>query len=686
MLVVASFYFWNSGVDMQVTQAGLFRTLLAQIAEQRPEILPRIAPREWEALCLFGSPPGHWSEEDLRTRLFLAIKVLLKTGTKICLFIDGLDEFAGCPESLTRLVESLIDDAGSRSENVKICVASRPWNEFQKAFELAPSLRLEKLTHNDIRNFVVSKFAADIEFEKLRQRYRSSENNPAFADALIDNIVDKASGVFLWVDLVVASLLAGMTYGDRIEDFQRRLDELPPSLENLYDKILHSLDKRYLGHAAQYFALVETSEKPLTILELSFADEESPESAIKMEPGSLSVADAMIRVEAASRRLNSRCKGFLEVERGRQDVPETATSTTASTSTIASTSTTTSTASHAPWQLTVQYLHRTVRDFIKSDKAQHILKPAMNASFDPSLRLCLAHLMDMKKYHYHHGPDPDKFFDTNVYGATKFNLVSDCLRQASRASGASDEAVVALLDDLKNRVTDSFCQNFQFVDENMYGHPRRKLISDLVDVAGTLFAVDKNMWPSDGCLLLHNFALVAVWAWPPNVDDMALVDGAFLSLACFYGVVPYVKARAERGGVGRRSNGRRSNGIYPIRWPLLLDALFPTVPNLGMIECLLDIGASPNFAAAPSKKWTTPWYFALQRAEFLKETASLKEKALEKEPLQKTLRLLYQRGGAKKPPKSHLTPAMRQILQELKKESKPPNTSWRALTPGRWFT
>lgn len=96
------------------------------------------------------------------------------------------------------------------------------------------------------------------------------------------NIVVKASGVFLWVDLVVTSLLAGMRLGDRIQDLQRRLDELPPDLEKLYEKILHGLDQFYLEHAAQYLALVESAKAPLTILEFSFADEESPGSAIKM--------------------------------------------------------------------------------------------------------------------------------------------------------------------------------------------------------------------------------------------------------------------------------------------------------------------------------------------------------------------------------------------------------------------
>lgn len=47
---------------------------------------------------------------------------------------------------------------------------------------------------------------------------------------LIGKVVTKASGVFLWVALVVASLISGMNYGDRVLDLQKRLDLLPSEL------------------------------------------------------------------------------------------------------------------------------------------------------------------------------------------------------------------------------------------------------------------------------------------------------------------------------------------------------------------------------------------------------------------------------------------------------------------------
>ena len=136
--------------------------------------------------------------------VFRAIQTL-NNESKICFFIDGLDEFAHSHEDLI----SLVKDLTGGHDHVKVCVASRPWNIFQTAFGQKPNLRLEDLTFDDIKKFVESKFQADQEFENLRKRY------PSFANRLMNNIVTKSSGVFLWVDLVLASLLAGRWLGDR---------------------------------------------------------------------------------------------------------------------------------------------------------------------------------------------------------------------------------------------------------------------------------------------------------------------------------------------------------------------------------------------------------------------------------------------------------------------------------------
>ena len=99
---------------------------------------------------------------------------------KLCIFVDGLDEFGGCLDDLIRLFQDL-----------KICVSSRPWVQFEDAFKSRPSLMLQDLVYNDIKKYVANHLSSDTGCEKLRSR------EPAYAAQLIENIVAKACGVFL---------------------------------------------------------------------------------------------------------------------------------------------------------------------------------------------------------------------------------------------------------------------------------------------------------------------------------------------------------------------------------------------------------------------------------------------------------------------------------------------------------
>ena len=632
-LLIASFYFWNSGMDIQMTRAGLLRTLLSQILVQRPDIISKIASKHWESLCLFDQlGVDEFAICDLRDMLFRAIKILGED-YKICLFIDGLDEFSDSHENLISMVMDLV----SSNSHVKICVASRPWNIFQATLGQKASLRLEDLTFSDIKNFVQSKFHADTEFENLRQRY------PSFADQMMENIVVKASGVFLWVDLVVASLLAGMRLGDRIQDFQRRLDELPEDLEKLYEKILHSLDPFYLGHAAQYFTMVESANVPLTILQFTYADEETPESAFQMVRSSNNENQISLRIEGMSRRLNSRCKGFLEIERGLQSLQG------------------------LPSQLTIQYLHRTVRDYIKSPKAQKFLQSSTNPDFDPSLQLCIAYLMDTKTWydlqeHMRGVLDEDGDFRPSE------NIIH-CLRHASSVTAVNETNMTYLLDELKAIIKhpDYWQRLVEEVKQPTRDGRGKSFIASTA--SPSIFPLKSQR---EGSKLL-------------DFDTCKdLTDNAFLSLAVSIGVVPYVKARAECGGLVRRPTTENPEE----RFPLLLVCLYDNVPEPKMVECLLDLGADPTFRW-PKSHGQTPWTLALTKVTTLytlkNEIADPAEYLIAENKWRQTLRLLFSRGGSnEKVPEPLLSPLSRKLLQELKDEVGPEMQPFGDF--GSWFS
>jgi hypothetical protein len=143
---------------------------------------------------------------------------------KFCFFIDGLDEHDGDAGEIAEYFW----DLSQLTPKVKFCVSSRPWAEFQTISRTCPKLRLQDLTHDDIMLYVGDKLRKN---EQMRQLLTESSKNASF---LIEEVVNKANGVFLWVTLIVKSIISGLRQGDEIYHLRRRLASLPSDLEALY--------------------------------------------------------------------------------------------------------------------------------------------------------------------------------------------------------------------------------------------------------------------------------------------------------------------------------------------------------------------------------------------------------------------------------------------------------------------
>jgi len=119
---------------------------------------------------------------------------------RICFFIDGLDEYEGRPDDIIKLIEIL-----KFLPHIKMCVSSRPWNEFEKDFGQDDSRKLymRDLARNDIELYVRDTPGEGPSYQELKKRdYRSLD--------LVRDIVEAASCVFLCVFLVVRLLLGGL--------------------------------------------------------------------------------------------------------------------------------------------------------------------------------------------------------------------------------------------------------------------------------------------------------------------------------------------------------------------------------------------------------------------------------------------------------------------------------------------
>ncbi|KAF1837270.1 hypothetical protein BDW02DRAFT_175185 [Decorospora gaudefroyi] len=356
-LVQAGFFFWNSGSDMQMSRMGLLQTLLHYALRSDRKTLMQLFEHRWQQFVAFGGGRQPFTWLELRRAFDMMISAPL-TPRKFFFMIDGLDEFDGDRQELVKMILMI-----TRHLHVKICVASRPWPDLLDAFEGRPSLRLERLTQKDIQNYVTASFANNKHYAKL------SKLEPNHAANLIKSITKKAAGVFLWVYLVLQSLLDGLSNADRMCDLMARLEALPPGLEQLFLKLLGSLDPDYLKHACQLFRLVMVRRRPL-LLELWFADSINDDPALRYEARFLSSDEVLDRLEMMNRRLIARCKGFLEVEDWRRSPGAILTED-----------------SHVSW------IHRTARDFLRAKCMwNNVLDTTGHDDFDPEWHWANGHL------------------------------------------------------------------------------------------------------------------------------------------------------------------------------------------------------------------------------------------------------------------------------------------------------
>jgi len=191
---------------------------------------------------------------------------------------------------------------------------------------------------------------------------------------LTRKILDMSSGVFLWVKLVVQSLLDGLTNYDSLSDLHTRLLELPPELHDLYHLMVRSISPPfYMVQASRVLQIVVQAVKPLSVLLLSFADEEDIHLAARASVGGLLIEESELREKSITAKINSRCRGLLEVRKSA--IP-----------------------GYGAWQEEVHFLHLTVKEFLERPEIWKDLRAqTANTTFNPHASLMSASLFALKK-------------------------------------------------------------------------------------------------------------------------------------------------------------------------------------------------------------------------------------------------------------------------------------------------
>ena len=322
--IVISFFFNARGEGLEMSTLGTYQSLLLQLLERIP-----VLQSVFDSLCLSirdSSAKYQWTVETLKT---LLEQVILSLGDSslVCL-IDALDE---CDERQIRDMTSFFEHVGelavSAGVRFQVCFSSRHYPNITIRKEIRLDLEGQEGHTQDIISYLESELK--IGQSKMAEQVR------------ID-VQEKASGIFLWVVLVVGILNKEYDSG-RKHALRRRVHDIPGDLHELFRDIL-TRDLLHREELVLFVQWVLFARQPLKPEQLYHA------ILSGVEPHDLSRWDSHeITISDITRYIIDSSKGLAEI-----------------------------TTSKTP---TVQFIHQSVKDFFLRENGLSRIWPDLGGNF-----------------------------------------------------------------------------------------------------------------------------------------------------------------------------------------------------------------------------------------------------------------------------------------------------------------
>ena len=525
-LVIASFYFTITGSPMQKSQQGLLRSLLFEIFRQCPSFIPAVCPERWRA-APFSSAP--WTRKELLETL-RSLSIAHSSTSRLCLFIDGLDEYEDPTGSTwdgdetVEYVREIVEVVRMIASfpYVKLCISSRPWVQFEAAFGSSRERKiyLHDSNLNDIRVYVTDKL-----LRGSKQTLSGEAPDPsAELQDLVEEVTQASQGVFLWVFLVVNSLLRGLANHDRTAELKRRIATLPRDLDQYFRRMIDSVESLYQEQAAQILLVSVAALEPLYLASYELIGEPLQHQACGTQVKPVTEEQCKSRTKIAETRLAARCPDLLKVTKtalgdsflsGPNIIPR-----------------------------RVDFLHRTVREYLLGEEIQKVLKSRLQEPFDANVYICSAMLSQIKTATFH-------LPWSSHTAPLLYKFIDDMTHYAVLSERASGESQTTLLDEL-HRVLAFQIQDMYF---EIDGH---SFLGYAIQKTLRLYVAEK---------LDHPFPR----GRDPPQPDMPLL---------YYAVIPSIK----------------SDYSY-----------FDSDTQRELISMLLARGCDPNNSSGLDRKGTTTW-------------------------------------------------------------------------------
>jgi ankyrin repeat protein len=324
-----TFFFHDRGSAIQRTVDGLLQEVLYQLLKAYPDLVQFLVPIRIQAVMDSGAKTRDaprkgkvmdigqlaklinpedlaadsdskktrkagrmWDPQEIEEGLS-AVTSQSEVAMNVCIFIDALDEHNGNHRRLVQILQSLTTNSGL--VNIKLCLASRPEPIFQDIYSVHPGFAIHEHTEKDVKEFAFGKIESSL-------TSRQDEKELELLRQLSEDITLKASGVFIWVKLVVEELVERVVDGSTVAQLQRVLSSIPDELQALYQRVIHHRKPEY---ALEFYIMIQIilrSRTPQTLSSLMAATDLAlfgmPETST---------------TSAMERRLASRSGGLLEL-------------------------------------------------------------------------------------------------------------------------------------------------------------------------------------------------------------------------------------------------------------------------------------------------------------------------------------------------------------------------------------
>ncbi|KAJ0426585.1 hypothetical protein BJY00DRAFT_298137 [Aspergillus carlsbadensis] len=215
-----SFFFNARGEALERTVVGMLRALLYQLLDHLPGL-----HSIFDMLPTFITPDQarEWDAETLKYLLKVSVEKLQAEDRPVRCYIDALDEGDEAEiRDMLSFFEQLGELAASKGCPLLVCFSSRHYPHITIDHKIELVLQDQDGHKQDIVDYVHAELKAGRSKQALKIK---------------DDIIGRASGIFLWVVLVVQILNKEYDRG-RLHALGKRLKEIPDGLQSLLKDIL----------------------------------------------------------------------------------------------------------------------------------------------------------------------------------------------------------------------------------------------------------------------------------------------------------------------------------------------------------------------------------------------------------------------------------------------------------------